>query len=469
MSLLKSKKAVATMMLSALATRTLAGVNLPDFKAYASGSSSDIVSLAESQVGYCEKSSTDNLDDFYYGASSGNYTKYHRDLGARYGLPWCAYFVLWLFESTGMDSNTYPLSGACDTWQYYYADMGCYASAGSYSPKAGDLAFFDWDYDGEADHIGIVSSNDGGVVTTIEGNHSDEVGVRYNAQNDVMGYGIVSYSDVSSGYVEGFSTQGSSAEVKPEAQAVETSNEAGNTAQTSSATYLKKGSKSDKISWVQESINSLMNAGLEVDGNFGSVTESAIIKFQSQYGLEADGVIGPETISKIESLLADAAPAPEVVPDGTTEAVKTNAVYLKAGDKGDNVEELQNYLAKAGYAVEADGVFGSETAQAVVAFQADNGLDVDGVAGPLTLALLKENTPAPTVLPGADYIQYGSEGEEVEEIQTMLNEIHSADLEIDGKFGMLTLDAVMNFQAEFGLDVDGIVGPITYAKLKEMA
>ncbi len=469
MSLLKGKKTVAALMLSAMAARTVAGVNLSDFTAQASGvTSSDMVALIQSQVGYCEKSSTDNLDDFYYGASSGNYTKYHRDLGARYGLPWCAYFVLWCFQTTGMDS--YPLSGACDTWQDYYASMGAYASAGSYSPKAGDVAFFDWDYDGEADHIGIVESNNGGDVTTIEGNHSDEVGRRYNAQNDVMGYGIVDYSDVSSVELN-FDSLGNTAAVKPEADESESAAAETSTSTTSTVSnFLKKGAKSEKVSWVQESINTLMNAGLEVDGNFGSVTENAVKKFQAANGLDADGVVGPSTIAKLEEMIAGQTPTAEVVPDGTGSTSSQKVSYLKAGSKGDEVEWVQNYLLKAGYNVDVDGVFGSETAQAVAQFQADNGLDVDGVAGPLTVALMKEGTPEPTVLPdGSGLIEYGSEGEEVEEIQAMLNEIHDADLELDGKFGMLTLDAVMNFQAEFGLDVDGIVGPITFAKLREMA
>jgi len=285
-----------------------------------------------------------------------------------------------------------------------------------------------------------------------------------------MGYGIVDYSDVSSVELN-FDSLGHTAAVKPEADESESAAAETSTSTTSTVSnFLKKGAKSEKVSWVQESINTLMNAGLEVDGNFGSVTENAVKKFQAANGLDADGVVGPSTIAKLEEMIAGQTPTAEVVPDGTGSTSSQKVSYLKAGSKGDEVEWVQNYLLKAGYNVDVDGVFGSETAQAVAQFQADNGLDVDGVAGPLTVALMKEGTPEPTVLPdGAGLIEYGSEGEEVEEIQAMLNEIHDADLELDGKFGMLTLDAVMNFQAEFGLDVDGIVGPITFAKLREMA
>ncbi|MCK4261302.1 MAG: peptidoglycan-binding protein, partial [Halanaerobiales bacterium] len=49
--------------------------------------------------------------------------------------------------------------------------------------------------------------------------------------------------------------------------------------------------------------------------------------------------------------------------------------------KGDDVRELQQTLNFLGYLIEADGIFGSQTLQAVKAFQEDNGLNADGVVG----------------------------------------------------------------------------------------
>jgi len=69
--------------------------------------------------------------------------------------------------------------------------------------------------------------------------------------------------------------------------------------------------------------------------------------------------------------------------------VSTKAVYLRQGMRGPEVAELQQKLTSLGYAVgPADGIFGSKTKAGVMAFQADHGLTVDGIAGPKTLGAL---------------------------------------------------------------------------------
>ena len=63
---------------------------------------------------------------------------------------------------------------------------------------------------------------------------------------------------------------------------------------------------------------------------------------------------------------------------------------LRKGSKGLYVEELQEMLDKRGYTLKVDGKFGSETEEAVEAFQADNGLKVDGVVGAKTWGKLNK-------------------------------------------------------------------------------
>lgn len=69
-----------------------------------------------------------------------------------------------------------------------------------------------------------------------------------------------------------------------------------------------------------------------------------------------------------------------------------------------------------------------------------------------------ENVSCPT-------IKSGSTGTYVKKAQERLN-VHGASLNVDGDFGNLTLVAVKKFQKDKGLDVDGVVGPKTWAALE---
>lgn len=62
--------------------------------------------------------------------------------------------------------------------------------------------------------------------------------------------------------------------------------------------FLRKGASGDKINQLQEMLNS-KGANLDVDGKFGSKTMAALKKFQSESGLGSDGVVGPNTLAKL--------------------------------------------------------------------------------------------------------------------------------------------------------------------------
>src|SRR4051812_17052009 len=102
--------------------------------------------------------------------------------------------------------------------------------------------------------------------------------------------------------------------------------------------------------------------GVSADGEFGPLTESAVVAFQRAHGLTADGVVGPVTSAALGvSAAGRGGPAPS---PSTTRAVQ----------------------GKLGLAV--DGVYGPVTRAAVVSFQSAHGLEVDGVVGPQTLGAL---------------------------------------------------------------------------------
>lgn len=74
--------------------------------------------------------------------------------------------------------------------------------------------------------------------------------------------------------------------------------------QASAASYptLRKGDKGENVKVLQTMLNSVNNAGLDIDGSFGGKTQTAVKNFQKTNKLEVDGVCGPKTWSKLESL-----------------------------------------------------------------------------------------------------------------------------------------------------------------------
>lgn len=74
---------------------------------------------------------------------------------------------------------------------------------------------------------------------------------------------------------------------------------------------------------------------------------------------------------------------------GGTTSTSTSTSLLRIGSSGNAVRELQLALASLGYDVgPIDGIFGPKTDAAVRAFQADAGITVDGLVGPITRAAL---------------------------------------------------------------------------------
>jgi N-acetylmuramidase/Putative peptidoglycan binding domain len=64
--------------------------------------------------------------------------------------------------------------------------------------------------------------------------------------------------------------------------------------------------------------------------------------------------------------------------------------YLKLGSSGDKVLDLQSLLNALGYANSQNGVFDHATLEALRAFQKQNNLNVDGIAGPATFSAIEQ-------------------------------------------------------------------------------
>ena len=136
---------------------------------------------------------------------------------------------------------------------------------------------------------------------------------------------------------------------------------------------LYRGGTGDAVKTLQEKLNAKGFDSGNVDGIFGAKTYAAVTAFQKANGLGVDGIVGKLTWAK----LYDATPV-NVTP-------VTTQPMLRIGSRGDAVRKLQEMLNAKGYTCgSVDGIFGSKTKAAVLAFQKANGLGADGIVGPLT-------------------------------------------------------------------------------------
>lgn len=136
---------------------------------------------------------------------------------------------------------------------------------------------------------------------------------------------------------------------------------------------LYRGCTGDAVKTLQDKLNTLGYNSGNVDGIFGAKTYAAVTAFQKANSLGVDGIVGKLTWAK----LYDATPV-NVTP-------VTTQPMLRTGSRGDAVRKLQEMLNAKGYTCgNVDGIFGSKTYAAVLAFQKANGLGADGIVGPLT-------------------------------------------------------------------------------------
>lgn len=141
---------------------------------------------------------------------------------------------------------------------------------------------------------------------------------------------------------------------------------------------LKEGMENEEVAKLQQR---LMDLGfLQIDeptNYYGPATNLAVQYFQRQHGLEQDGVAGPLTLGMIYA--EDAKP-----------------YTLLQGTEGEDVESLQSRLQELGYLGTVSGYYGTDTIEAVKAFQSRNDLGVDGKTGEMTLNLIYSPDAQPT-------------------------------------------------------------------------
>lgn len=122
--------------------------------------------------------------------------KYWKWYGFSSHVHWCACFVSWCGDQCGyIKAGIIPKYAICGDGANWFKERHRWASRG-YSPKPGDIIFFDFDHNGSMDHTGIVETCDGKTVTTIEGNSGNacrrQTYVRGSSQ--IAGYGVPAFN-----------------------------------------------------------------------------------------------------------------------------------------------------------------------------------------------------------------------------------------------------------------------------------
>ena len=128
---------------------------------------SDVLRIAAGEIGYTR------WDDPQTGTKYGRWmaSKTGQSWLSGNGVPYCAMFVSWVFAQAGQSMPGLP-TASCSV--IVANNRGTSRSKTVSQARPGDIVLFDWNPsagDG-ADHVGIVESNNGSYLTTIEGNTS---------------------------------------------------------------------------------------------------------------------------------------------------------------------------------------------------------------------------------------------------------------------------------------------------------
>lgn len=144
--------------------------NYPNDHVNTGNQAKDIAAIAETQIGY---------------AGNGDHTKYcnwyyNKDTSAA----WCAIFISWCADQAAVPTSIVKKNAIASG--YSVSNMGnnsfgtkdAYAF-GSYTPKAGDIAYIDTNNDNISNHVALVVGTSSSDIYTVEGNTSSDVVKKY--------------------------------------------------------------------------------------------------------------------------------------------------------------------------------------------------------------------------------------------------------------------------------------------------
>ena len=212
---------------------------------------------------------------------------------------------------------------------------------------------------------------------------------------------------------------------------------------------LEKGMTGEEVLTAQKRLQQLGYYLGELNGEYNDSMVYAVKQMQAKNEITVDGKIGYNTRMLLYSDSVIKADYPDY-----------NIATLSIGMSGEAVKELQRQLRNTYYySGTIDGIFGTAVQNAVKAFQASNGLSVDGKVGPRTYDALYNRTGSifNGGIPSRE-LSKGSRGWDVKVLQDKLinlNYTFNNWYEV-GYYDDSTVAVVKKFQQKNGLKVTGI-------------
>ncbi|MHC5938895.1 peptidoglycan-binding domain-containing protein [Nostoc sp.] len=210
---------------------------------------------------------------------------------------------------------------------------------------------------------------------------------------------------------------------------------------------LSQGKTGAAVTRLQQRLRQLGYLNANPTGNFGQITKDAVIAFQQNYRLPANGTVNRQTWNK----LLGSSPTP-----------------ARSSLSTQQVRELQVRLRQLGYfKTNPTGNIGPMTREAVIAFQRNYRLPVDGIANAQVLESVRSASTVGSTIqqPGRNYLTVGDRGENVRLVQERLSQLGFSNTNPDGLFNDYTRQSVIGFQQSSRLNSTGNVDWQTWQAL----
>ncbi|MEH2393591.1 MAG: peptidoglycan-binding protein [Nostoc sp.] len=210
---------------------------------------------------------------------------------------------------------------------------------------------------------------------------------------------------------------------------------------------LSQGKSGAAVTRLQQRLRQLGYLNANPNGNFGPMTRDAVIRFQRNYRIAANGIVNRQTWNT----LLGYSPTP------TRSSFSTQ-----------QVRELQVRLRQLGYfKTNPTGNIGPITRKAVIQYQRNYRLPVNGIANAQVLESVRRTSTGgyTTQQPGRNYLTVGDQGDNVRLVQERLLQMGFSNTNSDGIFNDYTRQSVIAFQQSSRLNSTGNVDWQTWQAL----